>query len=192
MRSENHPIESLTFIALIAGGTIGLIFALRLNRREEGMLVSGFYVLFSLGLLFFALEEVAWGQAFFGFNTPKFINRLNKQGEFTLHNMWSFHAPFEYLRIVIGLSGVIGVLLSFKSRFQKIGAPVVLLSWFLWIIILAALDLHNLYVPRRKLPFFRLVTALNEMLEMLIAVAGFLYIWLNSRRFLNEGKRKTS
>ncbi len=169
-----------------------MIFAFKLKKRGEGILVYGFYVLFSLGLLFFALEEVAWGQWIFGYGTPKFINRINKQGEFTFHNIQSLHAPFEYLRVVIGLGGVLGVHLSFKPRFRKIGAPTILLPWFLLIILLATLDLHNLYVPRHKTLFFRLVVALNEMLEMLIAIVTFLYLWLIDRRFRYEWKRNTS
>lgn len=192
LRSENHPIELATFFILIIGGIYGLKFAVHLKRREEGVLIFGFYVLFSLGLLLFALEEIAWGQWFFGFNTPEFISRLNKQNEFTFHNITSLHAPFEYLRVAIGISGLMCILLSRKPRFRKIGAPAILLPWFLWIIAIAVLDLHNLYIPRRKLPFFRLVVALNEMLELLIASAGFLYIWLNRRRFLYNWKRNSS
>ncbi len=42
-------------------------------------------------MLWIALEEVSYGQRIFGFGTPAFLNALNTQGEFNLHNLrlWS-------------------------------------------------------------------------------------------------------
>ncbi len=59
IRGENHPVELLTFAFLLVGGMSGLALA-RQARQDGAMgLVVGFYALFSVGLLFTAMEEVA-------------------------------------------------------------------------------------------------------------------------------------
>ena len=82
--TENHPVEIITFLGLFAGGLLGLVLAWRAGKRREKFLVVGFYTLFSLGLLLISLEEISWGQTFFGFSTPRFILQENIQPLFIL------------------------------------------------------------------------------------------------------------
>jgi hypothetical protein len=63
LEGERHLVEILTFIFLLLGSVLGLALAWRIGRERRGeVLTIGFYVLFSVGLLFIAMEEVAWGQ----------------------------------------------------------------------------------------------------------------------------------
>ncbi len=48
---------------------------------------GGVYVLGGLALVFGAGEEISWGQRIFGFATPGFLQEVNSQGEFTVHNI---------------------------------------------------------------------------------------------------------
>lgn len=190
MLSENHPVELLTFAILLLGGIRGLVLARHTHRHRAGGLVVGFYLVFSVGLLFTAMEEVAWGQWLFGFRTPSVFNEINVQGELTLHNIRGVQGHTEFFRVAFGLGGLIGVWLSFRQNFRKIGAPVILLPWFLIIIVLAGLDLHNDYyqVQRR---FDDIVNRLSELVELLIAASGFLFIWLNARMLAAGWKDKS-
>ena len=106
MLDENHHVELLTFASLLLGAVLGLILAWRTRRTA---FVSVFFALFALGLLFAAMEEVAWGQTFFGFETPPMLKGLNRQNELTLHNIRGFHNRTEFFRIAFGVGGILGV-----------------------------------------------------------------------------------
>ena len=180
MERENHPIELLTFGFLLAGGLRGIVLAWLTKKHREEILVYGFYAVFSLGLLFTAMEEVAWGQWFFGFETPSALKSINAQGEFTIHNIRGLHGHTEFVRLAFGFGGLLGVWLSSRRYFRMIGAPFILLSWFLIIGIHATLDLYIEYFSiQRRLD--NLINKLSEFVEMMIGMSAFLYVWLNAR-----------
>ena len=180
MLQENHPVELLTFIFLLAGGLLGLRLAYQLNMRRERAWVYGFYVFFSLILLLVAMEEVAWGQWFFGFKTPTFFKEINAQGELTLHNIQVLQGHSEYFRLSFGLGGLIGYALGRLKPFYKIAPSILLLPWFIVIVGHAGLDLYNDYFPIQR-EFDYMMQRSSELVEMLIGMVGLLYIWLNSR-----------
>jgi len=180
MQEENRPIELLTFGFLLAGGIRGLVLAWQSKIHREEILVYGFYAVFSIGFLFTAMEEIAWGQWFFGFDTPSALKSINVQGEFTVHNIRGLHGQTEFVRVAFGLGGLLGVWLSSRRHFRQIGAPFILASWFLIISIHAVPDLYIEYfsIERR---FDKLISNLAEFVEMMIGMSGFLFIWLNAR-----------
>ena len=45
----------------------------------------------SIMLIFFIMEEISWGQRFFNFETPTFINEINLQNETNFHNILNKH-----------------------------------------------------------------------------------------------------
>ncbi len=112
VRGENHPIELLTFGFLIAGGIRGIVLAWQTKNHRQEIFVYGFYAVFSIGILFTAMEEVAWGQWFFGFETPSALKSINVQGEFTVHNIRGLQGHSEFFRVTFGLGGLLGVWLS--------------------------------------------------------------------------------
>jgi len=180
IREENRPIELMTFGFLLAGGILGIKLAWQTKKHREEILVYGFYAVFSIGMLITAMEEVAWGQWFFGFETPSALKSINAQGEVTIHNIRGLHGKTEFVRVAFGLGGLLGVWLSSRRYFRKIGAPFILLSWFLIISMHAIPDLYIEYssIERR---FDYLISMLAEFIEMMIGISGFLFIWLNSR-----------
>ncbi len=185
---ENHPVELLTFVSLFSAGTMGWKLAWKARDNERGILVVGFYAVFSTGLLFVAMEEISWGQWLFGFEPPSAIKSINKQGELNIHNMPGFHAPFEYLRVAFGLGGLFGVWLSSRRHTRDIGAPAILSSWFVLIAVHAALDLRNYYIPNSGQLIFYTAENMVEVLELLIGLSAFLYMWLNERMLSSEWK----
>ena len=128
MRGENHPIELLTFGFLLAGGIRGIVLAWQTKNHREEILLYGFYAVFSIGVLFTAMEEVAWGQWFFGFETPAALKSINVQDEVTIHNIRGLHGHSEFFRVAFGLGGLLGVWLSSRRYFRLIGVPLIL-SW---------------------------------------------------------------
>jgi len=186
MVEENYPVELVTFLGYFFAGIIGLNLAWQSWKRKEGMLISGFYTIFSLGMLLIGMEEVSWGQTFFGFNTPESILQVNRQQEFNLHNLQGFQGNSEFFFVAFGLGGILGIWLFSNKSFQKVSVPPILILWFSIITTIGGIDLFNDFIPIHS-KFDTLVFTLSEIIEMLIALAGFLYLWLNSR-MLSYGK----
>ena len=177
MLDENHHVELTTFACLLLGAVLGMVLAWRTRRTT---LVSVFFALFSLGLLFTAGEEVAWGQTFFGFETPAMLKGLNRQNELTLHNIRGFHNRTEFFRIAFGVGGILGVWLYSRNRLREIAAPPVLLPWFVLITLLAGLDLINDFYRIHK-QFDRNIHQLSEVVEMMVGLSALLYVWIKLR-----------
>lgn len=189
--SENHPVEILTFFILLAAGVYGLRLSLRLKKNGENILYCGFYFLFSVGLILTAMEEIAWGQQFWAFQTPTPLQELNMQGETTIHNIRGLHGNTEYFRLIFGLGGIIGVCFSLKNWLTKIAPPVILLTWFLVIAAHATFDVINDIIPIQK-EFDAAISRLAELIELLIATAGFLYLWLNAKKFAAKAQEESA
>ncbi len=192
---ENHPVEIISFFTLFMAGVIGLqlawYFKKHLESGSKKTLVVTFYIIFSLGLIFVAMEEVSWGQWIFGFKTPTNLGAINQQGEFNFHNIDGVQQSFEVMRVLFGIGGLIGILLSTNAFTREISAPAMLAPWFLIIAIIAALDVHNHFVPLKCCPVtgplhFVIAAYLVEVLEMLIGLSALLYMWLNERRFVKQ------
>ncbi|GAB3376805.1 hypothetical protein [Azotobacter armeniacus] len=82
--------EHLTVIVLIPGILLGL-HAFWAYRDRLPLPILGYWLLaWSLACVYFAGEEVSWGQWYFGWSTPDFLARVNDQGETNLHNMSSW------------------------------------------------------------------------------------------------------
>ena len=63
----------------------------------------------SLGCLYFAGEELSWGQHIFKWSTPDYLSRLNDQDETNLHNIssWFDQKPRLLLELSVFLGGII-------------------------------------------------------------------------------------
>lgn len=131
---------------------------------------------------FVAMEEIAWGQWFFYFETPVEWAKINRQKETTIHNLEMMGGHNEILRMIFGMGGLIGVLIRNHPKFKQIGASKILLSWFLIIIFLSVLDFlegEGLMIINDT--WNQAISSCSELTEFLIAVSGFLYIFLNFR-----------
>jgi hypothetical protein len=180
---ENRPVELATFVFFVFGGFYGLSLAWRLGRAGHSLFVRAFYAIFSLALLFIGMEEIAWGQWFFGYETPAMLERINAQGELTLHNIRGVSGHSEAMRVAFGVAGLLGIALGYRSRFRSIGVPILLLSHFAIITIHSGIDLcADFWGVPTSLDNFTDET--GEVVEMLIAMAAVTYLWLNRRTLL--------
>ncbi len=83
---EIGVIELGTFAVLLPA--IGLALAAWRQQRGAGIRWLAWWLpLFALGAVYFAGEEVSWGQHFVGWSSPEFFQRHNIQNETNLHNL---------------------------------------------------------------------------------------------------------
>ena len=85
--SELGIVELGTAVFFILAAIIAFVLCYKAKTSSAGKWRLA-YLIFGLGALFVALEEVNYGQYFIGFGTPTQIFELNTKGEFNLHNMF--------------------------------------------------------------------------------------------------------
>lgn len=95
----------------------------------------------------------------------------------------------EIFPLVFGAAGMIGIWIRQFPSWRQVSAPYVLLPWFTIITLISAIDLFQDFIVIQE-QFDYLVNYLDEVVEMLVAISGFLYIWLNHQKLV--GQRKIS
>jgi hypothetical protein len=189
MLAEDRPVELATAAFLLLGGGAGLGIARACRRAGERPLVVAFYAAFSVGLLFTAMEEIAWGQWIFFWQTPEVWKVINRQGETTLHNLGPMQGRSELLRVAFGAGGLIGAWIARFPRFGKVSAPRSLVPWFVLIAGHASVDLF-LDFDRISWRLEDTFNRTSELLELEVAIAAWLYVRMNGRR-LAEARAAT-
>ncbi len=178
---ENNLVDALTWVPALLGGVLGVILAVRERRRGREWVIWFFYLIFALGLFFLAGEETSWGQDFHQYKTPDFFERRNEQGEVSLHNLEGWQGKNHLLRLAFGAGGLIGLRAGKSERFRDIAPPIALRVWFWLMVAKSVLDIYIKAYPPAPMPAF-IISQLSEVVEMLVAMAGLLYVWLNGRR----------
>jgi hypothetical protein len=173
-----------TFLSLLASGIGGFALTVRFALRGAKF-AACFYAVFSLGLLLIAMEEIAWGQHLFGFQTPENWAALNVQRETTLHNLETMQGHNDYLRLIFGFGGLTGTFFGrFWRRIEIVCPDRLLLPWFLTIFGISSgqvlSDLVSHVRIARPLIYF---DQLAEVVELLIGISAMLYLWLNARKY---------
>jgi hypothetical protein len=186
---ENNVVDWLTSAPAFIGGVLGLRLAMQERRRGKEKMIWAFYLVFALGLIFIAGEETSWGQDFFHFRSPHFFEKYNEQGDLTLHNLDGMNGRNHYLRLGFGVGGLIGLLLWKSERFRDIAPPRALQIWFWLIALKSLLDIHFI-ASAGETTLSYIIMELSEVIEMLIAMAGLLYVWLNGRRLTRLQQRE--
>ncbi len=125
-------VEHATVLILLPGIAAG--FAVFFYRRKHLPYPwLGWWVLmWTLACVFFAGEEISWGQWFFEWKTPEVFRQLNSQEETNLHNMtpWLFQKPQALVEIWIFSAGlVLPVWWCFKEK-KGVKDPQSWLFWF--------------------------------------------------------------
>jgi hypothetical protein len=82
---EMGIIENLTVIFLISAMISLLVYGFR-NFKSMEPLDKALLVVLVLGSIYFAGEELSWGQHFLGFETSESVRAMNYQKEMNLHN----------------------------------------------------------------------------------------------------------
>ena len=145
---ENGLIETLQIIIL----SIAILTLLNLYLSKKKVfrtgLIKGFIIIEILGLSYFFLEEISWGQHFLKFDTLSiFLNEnnffFNHQGEMNLHNTSRIFNEFPRILVMLWCSLSIIILRYSKlinpKEFRTIIMPnvkLIFISYLLLIFIL--------------------------------------------------------
>jgi hypothetical protein len=127
---ESGIVENATALLSLAAAVLAALatrYAWRAGRRGLPALL----VVFALGCVFYAGEEVSWGQQYFNWQSPEYFIENNVQGETNLHNMAGFKKK-TLREIILGgmlLGGVLAVLsLLLRVRWRRNW------GWFVWLV----------------------------------------------------------
>jgi hypothetical protein len=139
-------------------------------------------------MLFISGEEIAWGQQFLHFKTPELLKAINTQNEFTFHNFGIFQDKSNYLNLIFGCMGMLGILFHVRGIMKKISVPTLFIPYICLILFLAAFGiLFNHYLGERSLnyPSEYIFHIQTETAELLIALVGLLYPFVNRHIFFS-------
>jgi len=106
---EENGIPELATPAVLL---LGVIFGFYCHSLRQELPSSWLYVwimLVTAACIYFAGEEISWGQSIFHWQTPEVISRINDQNETNLHNMssWLDQKP----RLLLALGVLVGGIL---------------------------------------------------------------------------------
>ena len=167
--------EIVTFLTFLVGSFVLAILARRarqiaMHHHEAGFRLSAAVLgLAALGCFLIAMEEISWGQTFFGWNTPASIKEINLQNETNIHNIFNDYFP----------------------AYNSGGAAFVFLGTFATIWLRFGRRVKNYVVilfPNPNLvglaAWFPLASPIKgELLEILAAVFLLIYCWSLSTAF---------
>jgi hypothetical protein len=113
-------VESMTVIILLIGITIGFVILIRFWKIIPTRLLRLGLILWILASIYFAGEEISWGQWIFQWETPETLAEINKQKETNLHNTssWLNEKPRTAVELWILFSGLVVALLRVKGAFR--------------------------------------------------------------------------
>ena len=104
LTGEDGLFEWLGFGAYVVAAVAAGLAARELARRGQ-RLHTVLFVLFTLGCVLVAGEEISWGQRIFGFGTPEGLSEINRQSETTVHNIGLVQNTFNGIVLLGGLYG---------------------------------------------------------------------------------------
>ncbi len=124
-------IELATPLISIAGVVVG-VKLLRIASKLPTTRLRVWVLLTTVGCIYFAGEELSWGQHLFGWGTPEYIEAVNDQEETNLHNIssWFDQKPRMLLEIWVLVGGVIWPFVGRRGRSS--GAVVRQEAYWFW------------------------------------------------------------
>ncbi len=105
---EGGLIELATPIILLPAIYAGIHCYLRHEIFPRNWIIM-WLMLVTLACVYFAGEEISWGQQIFGWQTPEFVKDINDQQETNIHNIssWFDQKPRLLLELWIIIGGII-------------------------------------------------------------------------------------
>ncbi len=107
LKSQIGVLESLTGGLALAASIVALATFFHPAIRHDWKLRIWIFLLF-LATLYFAGEDLNWGQYYFGWDAPQYFQEHNREQETNLHNMspWLNQKPrlvFEFWLLIAGI-----------------------------------------------------------------------------------------
>jgi hypothetical protein len=187
--SELGPVELGTAACWFAASVLAFWLAVR-SRGRAPAAIRALYVLFALGALFAGLEEISYGQHFFGWQSPRWFVEENAQHETNLHNLYG-DKPGKALRN-LALAGVTagGIVLPALAMWTRGAYSPGRFAYYL----LPRGELIPLVAVALLMRLFRTLPhglragrdmALFELLELYLSITALMYILIVRRRLLS-------
>ncbi|MCA9310988.1 MAG: hypothetical protein KDA21_07270 [Phycisphaerales bacterium] len=108
---EKGIVEHLTVIVLLPGIAAGLwgVWVAHRRRLTPRWWIPAWFLMWTMACVYFAGEEISWGQHYFGWSAPEAISEINDQHETNLHNMssWLDQKPRALVELFIVVGGLI-------------------------------------------------------------------------------------
>jgi hypothetical protein len=140
INKEDHIIEWLTVVFLILSAVLAIIHALIARRRANHYV--WFFILFAIACIFFAIEEISWGQRVFGLESSEYFLEHSDQQEINVHNIVNEQFSVRTKHIAAWALLAYGVVLpmlarsywvfSFVKRLGIVIPPLVLIPGFIF------------------------------------------------------------
>ena len=179
---EQQAVEAVTVFSAMIGGLL-MLRATAWSWRQRMRAAASIIGLIALATLFFAGEEVSWGQTWFGWTTPESYRTLS--GETNLHNApfgvralgsWFLALMFFALPGAWALRARTGVPAAWAPAVAEGPVVATMATGFLWRLFK---DIYCVVVPDPTdgtHPFYTgFVDQINEQKEMLVAVSLLMY-----------------
>jgi len=187
MDSELGFVENATVAMLVPAFVLCVLVFLRRRALPTGI---GWWMLaYGLAALYFAGEEVSWGQWWFGYATPEAVARLNEQQEFNLHNIHNLFNNLPRQAMNGSMVAAIVLPLVLYRPLRKPGKQHSLWQWLIptWRVIPAAALSLLIRAPKRLIEWLdprydpegyvqmAFVRASGEIKEYFLAAAMLVY-----------------
>jgi len=150
---ENGIVEIIQIILLFV--TINILLSFFFQKKIfNSQIFKNFIILEIIGLTYFFLEEISWGQQFFNFETFKiFLNEesilYNHQGETNLHNTSRLFNEFPRILVILWCSLSILIIQYFNLNLKS--------------------DLKKIVIPNKKLIFISLLILLFIIPDLIMS-----------------------
>ncbi len=113
-------VESLTFFVLLVGIIFGLCAVVLHWKKIPSRLLRFGLIAWILGCVYFAGEEISWGQWYFGWSTPETLSDINRQDETNLHNTtsWLNEKPRTVVELWFLFAGLFVAVARLSGKFR--------------------------------------------------------------------------
>ncbi|MCU0532792.1 MAG: hypothetical protein MUD14_02715 [Hydrococcus sp. Prado102] len=179
MMGEGGFVEYGTTLTYILAFAFSLPIGNYFIRQKQKILGIIYYLLAAF-FLFIALEEVSWGQTFFKWDTPDFLEEVNVQKETSLHNLVWFHYSLRDAIIVVsflgGVSWWIALSLKFTRKFKQF-IKYLIPDWYLSSFFITCFILSVILKFQDSLTFF--ISKDQEFAELILSLGFFLFVLTN-------------
>jgi hypothetical protein len=180
--TENGVTETLTVIFYLLAAILAVISIFYYGRKGINLGMQKWCLMvIALFFVFVAMEEMSWGQTYFGYKTPDRLFEVNVQQEVSLHNI-PLPTNEDWAKIVLHfLAASIGIIIPVVSKLCP------LLATFIWTFgvplpssatqlafIIATLIPTDKFA--RSLGLFNRVNTFSELREVTCAAAFFILI----------------
>lgn len=183
---EDGPVEYIQAFSFFISGVLSLIISYTLLKKFELKFIAILYLVFALGLIFIAGDEISWGQRLFNFTPPEIIAEDNNQNELTIHNLSAFEGSVQKGYILIGLYGsFVSLLLSQIIKTKSIVKHLFITQPFVFPYFLALFS-YNYYTSLGD----HVIGHWSEPAEMMFAL-GVLFFVIKNLLNLKSTKNKS-